>query len=67
MDRFSHLKCSREKFTEKEFRVSLGLLVIGFALWIFGLVMCAQSSSYNQNARLLVPILTIFTGINTTI
>ncbi len=67
MDRFSHLKCSKEKFGEKDFRVCLGLLMVGFTLMIFGFVMCGQSSTYNQNAPILVPLVTIFSGINTMI
>ena len=45
-DRFSHLKCSREKFAEKEFRISIAFLIVGFVMWIFGFVMCGLSSTY---------------------
>jgi hypothetical protein len=67
LDKFSHLKCSREKFVDKEFRICVGLLLLGFLLWIFGFIMCGQSSNYLQKSPAMIPTLSVLTGFNTLI
>ena len=65
LDKFNHLKCSRERFQDKEFKISLFLLVSGFILWIIGFIMCGMSSKYIQKAPAMIPTLTVLTGFNT--
>lgn len=62
--KLGHLAITRERLRIPEFIISWFLLIAGFLTWILALCMCGIDG-YNHIIPKFIPVLSVFTGLNT--